>query len=174
MSSAFWLGWRCLLGLTAFSKTALNMLRTCIIENIFLFFLDVLQVLDVFVHSFRSYSPKPIIRPTLRYDHLHWLRTAQCSALVTYPTFLQLQRVFGISGAIQCQTQYSLRQCNGKHHYASRQVGGECAAVVVVLLAQIEPTLCRELTAQVTQVKAGVGVAVVAGRMLRPTVRPAG
>jgi len=28
MSSAFWLGWRCLLGLTAFSKTAQNMLRT--------------------------------------------------------------------------------------------------------------------------------------------------
>jgi len=28
MSSAFWLGWRCLLGLGAYSKTAQNMLRT--------------------------------------------------------------------------------------------------------------------------------------------------
>lgn len=28
MSSAFWLGWRCLLGLTAFSKTTQNMIRT--------------------------------------------------------------------------------------------------------------------------------------------------
>ena len=28
MSSAFWLGWRCLLGLTAFSKTTENLLRT--------------------------------------------------------------------------------------------------------------------------------------------------
>ena len=28
MSSAFWLGWRCMLGLTAFSKTPQNMIRT--------------------------------------------------------------------------------------------------------------------------------------------------
>src|SRR5690242_6612576 len=29
MSSAFWLGWRCLLGLASSSKTTENMLRTC-------------------------------------------------------------------------------------------------------------------------------------------------
>jgi flavin reductase (DIM6/NTAB) family NADH-FMN oxidoreductase RutF len=28
MSSAFWLGWRCILGLSATSKTTLNMIRT--------------------------------------------------------------------------------------------------------------------------------------------------
>ena len=28
MSSAFWLGWRCILGLNAASKTTLNMIRT--------------------------------------------------------------------------------------------------------------------------------------------------
>lgn len=94
--------------------------------------------------------------------------------LVTHQAGLLAGGVVSIGGAVECGAKLLQRQVGFGCQQSRRNIGGKLPVVVVVLPAQVQPTFCTQRTADQAEIKAWVGVAMVAGRIFRAPVGAAG